>query len=115
MPSSPTCMPSRRRSRTTQPRWACPSTPKRRSTRATTRGGEKSRTAADGESPKAWDHDPPAARKWTPFGVLVLATGALMLLFGARETSDFWVDALKVWWLQVRPEYGHIRRLVIFL
>jgi transposase len=48
-------------------------------------------------------------------GVLVLATGALMLIFGARETSDFWVDALKLWWERVRPEYGQIRRLVIFL
>jgi transposase len=45
----------------------------------------------------------------------VLATGALTLIFGAQETSDFWVDALKLWWQQVRPEYGHIRRLVIFL
>lgn len=47
--------------------------------------------------------------------MLVLATGTLMLIFGTRETSDFWVDALKLWWQQVAPEYGHIRRLVIFL
>lgn len=77
--------------------------------------GGKSRTDSEGETPKAWDHDPPARRKWTPFGVLVMATGALMLVFGAGETSDFWVDALLLWWEQVRPEYGHIRQLVIFL
>ena len=47
--------------------------------------------------------------------MLVLATGALLLIFGARETSDFWVDALQLWWQQVRPQFGHIRRLVIFL
>jgi hypothetical protein len=44
-----------------------------------------------------------------------MATGALRLIFGGHETSDFWVDALMLGWQQVRPEYGHIRRLVIFL
>jgi Rhodopirellula transposase DDE domain len=77
--------------------------------------GGKSRTDSAGETPKAWDHDPPAKRKWTPFGVLLLATGALTLLFGSRETSDFWVDALKVWWLGVKDGLGHVRRLVIYL
>jgi hypothetical protein len=47
--------------------------------------------------------------------VLVLATGALTLIFGSRETSDFWVEALRLWWEQARPGWGHIRRLVIFL
>jgi hypothetical protein len=47
--------------------------------------------------------------------VLVLATGALTLVFGSGETSDFWVDALRVWWLGVREYQGHIRRLVIYL
>jgi transposase len=63
----------------------------------------------------AWDHDPPAERKWTPFGVLMLATGALTVIFGSAETSDFWVDALKVWWLGVKDNLGSIRRLVIYL
>jgi Rhodopirellula transposase DDE domain len=45
----------------------------------------------------------------------VLATGALTLLFGTQETSDFWVDGLKRWWAQVQGGYGHIRRLVIYL
>ena len=77
--------------------------------------GGKIRTDSAGESPKAWDHDPPAKRKWTPFGVLVLATGALTLMFGNRETSDAWVDALMLWWTQVAGGYGHIQRLVIYL
>ena len=49
-------------------------------------------------SGQGWDHDPPAKRKWTPLGILMLATGALTLIFGSQETSDFWVDGLKLWW-----------------
>src|SRR6266571_2647148 len=45
----------------------------------------------------------------------MLATGALTVIFGSAETSDFWVDALKVWWLGVKDDLGHIRRLVIYL
>jgi hypothetical protein len=48
-------------------------------------------------------------------GILVLATGALTLIFGSAETSDFWVDASRLWWLQVRGRYGPLRRLVIYL
>jgi hypothetical protein len=65
--------------------------------------------------PKGWDHDPPAQEKLVPFGILTVATGALMLLFGSRETSDAWVDALRLWWLQVRAGLGHVKRLVIYL
>src|SRR3954462_12007771 len=101
---------------TTRKPWKSPLTPRRRSTRGTTRGGEKCRTDPQGEGPKAWDHDPPAKTKWTPFGVLMLATGALMLIFtSSRETSDFWVDALKVWWESVKGQNGHIKRLVVYL
>ena len=50
-----------------------------------------------------------------PFGILMVLSGALMLIFGFRETSDAWVDALKMWWLQVGPSLGHIKRLVIYL
>ena len=64
---------------------------------------------------KGWDHDPPAKEKLVPFGILTVATGALMLLFGWYETSDAWVDALKSWWLRSRCSQGHIRRLVIYL
>jgi Rhodopirellula transposase DDE domain len=77
--------------------------------------GGKTRTESDGEVEKGWDHDPPAKAKLVPIGILMVATGALMLLFGARETSDAWVAALKMWWLQVRSGLGHIKRLVIYL
>jgi hypothetical protein len=50
-----------------------------------------------------------------PFGVLVLLTGALTLVFGSLETSDFWGDALQVWWGSVRAKYRGIKRLVIYL
>jgi hypothetical protein len=77
--------------------------------------GEKTRTKSDGTTEKGWDHDPPAQEKLVPFGILMLASGALTLLFGARETSDAWVDALQKWWRLVRPDFGHIKRLVIYL
>ena len=64
---------------------------------------------------KAWDHDPPAKEKLTPLGILELATGALTLIFGSHETSDFWVDALKLWWQTVRGRFTHLRQLVIYL
>ena len=77
--------------------------------------GGKTRTDSRGEVPKGWDHDPPAKQKLVPFGILTVATGALMLVFGARDTSDAWVDALRLWWLQVREGLGAIKRLVIYL
>ena len=77
--------------------------------------GGKTRTDSTGEVPKGWDHDPPAKQKLVPFGILMMATGALMLVFGSRDTSDAWVDALKLWWLQVREGLGHVQRLVIYL
>jgi hypothetical protein len=64
---------------------------------------------------QGWDHDPPAQAKLVPFGILMVATGALMLLFGSRETSDAWVDGLRMWWLEVRAGWGHIKRLVIYV
>ena len=76
--------------------------------------GGKTRTDADGEVTKGWDHDPPAKEKLVPFGILMVATGALMLLFGSHETSDAWVDALQMWWRQVRAATG-VKRLVIYL
>ena len=77
--------------------------------------GGKTRTNAQGEVTKGWDHDPPAKEKLVPFGILMVATRALMLLFGWYETSDAWVDALQVWWRQVRRNHKHIKRLVIYL
>ncbi len=78
------------------------------------RGG-KTRTDSQGEVPQGWDHDPPATEKLVPFGILMVATGALMLLFGSRETSDAWVDALQMWWLQVRAGLEQVKRLVIYV
>jgi hypothetical protein len=64
---------------------------------------------------QGWDHDPPAREKLVPFGILMVATGALMLLLGSAETSDAWADALQKWWRQVRASLGHVKRLVIYL
>ena len=50
-----------------------------------------------------------------PLGILLLASGALSLIFGSAETSDFWVDALKHWWTAARENLSHIKRLVISL
>lgn len=61
------------------------------------------------------DHDPPAKEKWTPFGFLVLTTGMLMLVFGLKETSDSWGDALQMWWQASRDRFTSITRLVIYL
>ena len=77
--------------------------------------GGKTRTDATGKATQGWDHDPPAKEKLVPFGILMVATGALMLLFGSHETSDAWVDALQMWWLQVRAGLGQVKRLVIYL
>ena len=77
--------------------------------------GGKTRTGSDGEVAEGWDHDPPAKEKLTPFGILMVATGALMLIFGSRETSDAWADALTLWWRQAGVGLGHVKRLVIYL
>jgi len=45
----------------------------------------------------------------------MVVSGALTLLFGSRETSDAWADALQTWWQQVQAGLGHIKRLVIYL
>lgn len=77
--------------------------------------GGKTRTDSAGEVTTGWDHDPPAKAKLVPFGILMVLSGALMLLFSSRETSDAWVDALQSWWRQVRDGLGHVKRLVIYL
>ena len=45
----------------------------------------------------------------------MVATGALTLLIGSKETSDFWVDGLKMWWTRVSTGCPSIRQLVIDL
>jgi transposase len=89
--------------------------PRQKSVWASTRWGEKTRTDSEGEVTKGWDHDPPAKEKLVPFGILILATGALTLLFGSHETSDFWGDCLRAWWKRVRHKFRQVRRLVIYL
>ena len=64
---------------------------------------------------QAWDHDPPGSQKVVPFGVLEITTGLLSLVFGLRECSDFWGDALKMWWKSTRAGHKGIRRLFIYL
>ena len=83
--------------------------------RVNTLAGGKTRTVADDETPKGWDHDPPPKQKWTPLGILVVATGVLSLIFGSRETSDFWVDGLKHWCPRVQVGFGSVRLLIIYL
>lgn len=65
--------------------------------------------------PQALDHDPPSKNKLVPFGVLILGTGLLTLVFGKKECSDFWGDCLRTWWMSVRSRHRGIRRLVIYL
>lgn len=38
-----------------------------------------------------------------------------MLVFGLKETSDSWVDALSFWWKNSRQRFSGITRLVIYL
>ena len=80
-----------------------------------TLSGEKTRTDSEGKVPQAWDHDPPAKEKLVPFGVLILLTGALTLIFGHHETSDFWGDCLRMWWTSVKDQFPKVRRLTIYL
>lgn len=47
--------------------------------------------------------------------MLNLLTGALLIVFGHAESSDFWVDCLKLWWSHVRAGFHHVKRLVIYL
>ena len=39
-----------------------------------------------------------------------------MIVFGiSRETSDFWVDGLELWWARVKSQHAGIKRLLIRL
>ncbi|MHC5542379.1 ISAzo13-like element transposase-related protein [Singulisphaera rosea] len=64
---------------------------------------------------EGWDHDPPAKEKVVPFEIQTVATGALMLVMGSRETSDARVDVLRPWWQRVGRGDRGIKRLVIYL
>lgn len=47
--------------------------------------------------------------------MLILLTGALTLIFGCHETSDFWGDCLRLWWDSVKDQFPHVLRLTIYL
>src|SRR5512135_1791359 len=115
MRSSPTSRRCSNRFETIPRRWRSRWTRRRRWPWAITLAGGKTRTDAAGNVTKGWDHDPPAKEKLVPFGILMVASGALTLRFGSRETSDAWVDAWQLWWRQVRAGLGHVKRLVIYL
>ncbi|MEL7335003.1 MAG: hypothetical protein AAFN70_02240, partial [Planctomycetota bacterium] len=59
--------------------------------------------------------DPPTDNKLVPFGILVLGSCALTLIFGRKECSDFWGDCLKQGWQSIAKENSGIKRLCIFL
>jgi hypothetical protein len=68
------------------------------------------------EAVKADDHDMHRKDKLVPFGILVVLSGLLTIIFGnERETSDFIVDCLQHWWDDNKDSYAHIRQLVINL
>jgi transposase len=68
------------------------------------------------EATKALDHDMRPELKLVPFGILEVLSGLLTIVFGdSRETSDFIVDCLQLWWDSSKERYGHIRQLVIDL
>ena len=56
----------RAESRPTPKRWKSRWTRRPRCRKGNTSVGGKTRTAADGTAATGWDHDPPAASKWTP-------------------------------------------------
>ena len=69
----------------------------------------------------AADHDMHPDAILVPLGVLEVSRGAkkiqqLNVLFGhSRETADFIVDGLKLWWLSRRERQQCVRRLMIEL
>jgi hypothetical protein len=48
-------------------------------------------------------------------GIVVLASGALSLLFAMQETSVAWIEALRQWWQQVGATWSGLQHLVIYL
>lgn len=76
------------------------------------RGG-KSRGA---EATKAQDHDMGKKAKLVPYGILDVLGGFFTIIFGTnKETSDFIVDCLELWWDGNKGLYKHIKQLVINL
>jgi len=65
---------------------------------------------------KAQDKDMDVKGKLVPFGILEVPSGKSTIVFGtSRETSDFLVDSLELWWDERKGSYENIRELVINL
>jgi len=65
---------------------------------------------------KALDHDTQVAAILVPFGILEVACDQLSIIFGtSRETSDFIVDGMQLWWDQRKAMYPHISKLQVDL
>jgi len=68
------------------------------------------------EAVKAQDKDMDVKEKLVPFGILEVQSGESTIVFGtSRETSDFLVDGLEMWWQERKASHGHVRQLVINL
>ena len=90
-------------------------------TKATVKLGPFSRRGKSRLPQPAADHDLPPDAVLVPFGVREVSRGAeqipqLHVLFGhSRETADFLVDGLKLWWLSRREHHRGVRRRMIEL
>jgi hypothetical protein len=68
------------------------------------------------KAPEAHDHGTEVKATLIPFGILEVRVAVLTLTFGvSRETADFSVDCLELWWQERKTVYAPIRELVINL
>jgi hypothetical protein len=68
------------------------------------------------KAPQAHDHDTEVKATLIPFGILEVTVAMLTITFGvSRETADFIVDCLELWWQERKTVYAPIRELVIHL
>jgi hypothetical protein len=68
------------------------------------------------EPKKALDHDYSPSAVLVPFGRLDVVNSQLWLYFGkSKETSDFVVDCLEMWWRENDKSYSQLEELVIEL
>ena len=69
------------------------------------------------EAKKAEDHDMEWSESLVPFGIQDMTDSDVSLYFGvSRETSDFIVDCLEIWWeTNQETKYKHIKEIVINL
>ena len=76
------------------------------------RGGR----SRDREPKKAGDHDMNPKATLVPFGILETESAQFTVVLGtSRETSDFIVDCLQLWWDERKAAYPHILKLQIDL